>query len=142
MIDYMLDSPPHTEPDEEMLSVEDTISVLHNYQTTWANTPFEERKRILLACADNLEEEITSAANRLVHHAFKTYPNAVAEIRETVDFIRYYADQAELLYHRHVRQGYTGEHNSTEYHARGTWMVISLELSVCNFCWTHQVPHC
>ena len=125
MIDYMLDSPPHTEPDEEMLSVEDTISVLHNYQTTWANTPFEERKRILLACADNLEEEITSAANRLVHHAFKTYPNAVAEIRETVDFIRYYADQAELLYHRHVRQGYTGEHNSTEYHARGTWMVIS-----------------
>ena len=57
-----------------MLSVEDTISVLHNYQTTWANTPFEERKRILLACADNLEDEITSAANRLVHHAFKTYP--------------------------------------------------------------------
>ena len=72
MIDYMLDS-IHTEPDEEMLSVEDTISVLHNYQTTW-QTPFEERKRILLACADNLEEEITSAANRLVHHAFKTYP--------------------------------------------------------------------
>ena len=46
-------------------------------------------------------------------------------------------NQAELLYHRHVRQGYTGEHNSTEYHARGTWMVISPELSVCNFCWTH-----
>ena len=125
MIDYMLDTPPHTEPDEEMLPVEDTISLLNNYQDEWANTSFEYRKKIILECADNLEEEITSAANRLVKYAFKTYPNAVAEIRETVDFIRYYTEQAEKLYKDNVKPSYTGEHNKTEYHARGTWMVIS-----------------
>ena len=35
---------------------------------------FEHRAKILLACADSLEEEIISASNRLVKSAFKTYP--------------------------------------------------------------------
>lgn len=125
MVDYMLDSAVHPEHDEELLSVEDSITHLYNYQGQWANTTFEHRKKILLACADSLEEEMIPAANRLVKYSFKTYPNAVAEIRETVDFIRYYVEQAEQMYGDHIKVGYTGEYNSTVFNPRGTWMVIA-----------------
>ena len=125
MIDYMLDSPTHPEQDEEILSVNDTIKILTEYQEQWSNTTFEHRSKLLLACADSLEEEIVGASNRLVKHAFKTYPNAVAEIRETVDFIRYYVEQAQKLYKENIKPSYTGEHNVTLYNARGPWMVIA-----------------
>ena len=125
MIDYMLDTPTHPEQDEEILSVDETIKILTDYQEQWSNTTFEHRAKILLACADSLEEEIISASNRLVKYAFKTYPNAVAEIRETVDFIRYYVEQAEKLYKENIKPSYTGEQNITHYNPRGTWMVIS-----------------
>ena len=125
MIDYMLDTPTHPEHDEEMLPVKETIKILSDYQDQWANTTFEYRSKILLACADGLEEEIVGASNRLVKQAFKTYPNAVAEIRETVDFIRYYVEQAQKLYKENIKPSYTGEHNVTIYNARGPWMVIA-----------------
>jgi len=63
--------------------------------------------------------------NRLVKYSFKTYPNAVAEVRESVDFIRYYVEQAEKMYGDHIKVGYTGEYNSTVFNPRGTWMVIA-----------------
>ena len=125
MIDYMLDSPTHPEQDEEVLSVKDTIKILSDYQEQWSNTTFEYRSKILLACADSLEDEIVMASNRMVKCAFKTYPNAVAEIRETVDFIRYYVEQAEKLYKENIKPSYTGEHNVTMYNPRGIWMVIA-----------------
>ena len=86
-----------------MLPVKETIKILSDYQDQWANTTFEYRSKILLACADGLEEEIVGASNRLVKQAFKTYPNAVAEIRETVDFIRYYVEQAQKLYKENIK---------------------------------------
>tara|TARA_X000000950_G_C13891456_1_gene651001 strand:- start:1470 stop:2888 length:1419 start_codon:yes stop_codon:yes gene_type:complete len=121
----MLDSPTHPEQDEEILPVKDTIKILSEYQEQWSNTTFEYRSKILLACADSLEDEIVMASNRMVKFSFKTYPNAVAEIRETVDFIRYYVEQAEKLYKENIKPSYTGEHNVTMYNPRGTWMVIA-----------------
>ena len=125
MIDYMLDSPTHPPHDEEVISVKDTITLLENYQPQWANTTFEHRKKLLLACADSIEAEMVSAANRLVKYSYKTYPNAIAEVRETIDFIRYYVEQAEKMYNVDVKLGYTGEHNTTLVNPRGVWMVIA-----------------
>ena len=110
---------------EELLPVKDTVEKLHEYSTTWASTPFKERKRLILGYADALESAMIPAVNNLAQVAYKTLPNGVAEVREAIDFIRYYAEQAEYLYEASELPGYTGEHNLTTYEARGTWMVIA-----------------
>lgn len=110
---------------EPILPVIETIDKLTNYSSTWASMPFAERKRIILNYCDALEDAMIPAVNNIVDTAFKTYPNAVAETREAIDFIRYYADQAEKLYEPEECLGYTGEYNLTTYEARGVWMVIA-----------------
>lgn len=60
----------------------------------WQATPPTERAAILERAADQLEAEIQSLMGILVREAGKTYNNAIAEIREAIDFLRYYAEQA------------------------------------------------
>lgn len=58
----------------------------------WAATTPAARAEILDRFADALESEMASFIYLAVHEAGKSYPNAIAEIREAVDFCRYYAD--------------------------------------------------
>ena len=109
----------------EILPLDEAISVLKNGAKAWKNTPFAERKRIILNYADALEQNMVAATHSIIDDTFKTIPNAVAEVREAVDFIRYYAEQAEHLYNNTECAGYTGEQNITTYEPRGTWMVIA-----------------
>ncbi|MEM1427911.1 MAG: bifunctional proline dehydrogenase/L-glutamate gamma-semialdehyde dehydrogenase PutA [Pseudomonadota bacterium] len=58
-----------------------------------------ERARVLLRAADLYEEGSGEAFAILATEAGKTLPDAVAELREAVDFLRYYAGGAEALAH-------------------------------------------
>ncbi|WP_295471599.1 trifunctional transcriptional regulator/proline dehydrogenase/L-glutamate gamma-semialdehyde dehydrogenase [uncultured Pseudomonas sp.] len=60
----------------------------------WQATPPGERAAILERAADLMESEIQPLMGLLVREAGKTYLNAIAEVREAVDFLRYYAVQA------------------------------------------------
>ena len=60
----------------------------------WQATPPAERAAILERAADLMESEIQPLMGLLVREAGKTYLNAIAEVREAVDFLRYYAVQA------------------------------------------------
>ena len=61
----------------------------------WATrTSPDERAHCLRAAADRLEAEMPELMALCVAEAGKTWPDAVAEVREAVDFCRYYADQA------------------------------------------------
>jgi RHH-type proline utilization regulon transcriptional repressor/proline dehydrogenase/delta 1-pyrroline-5-carboxylate dehydrogenase len=60
----------------------------------WQATPPAERAAILERAADQMEAEIQPLMGLLVREAGKTYLNAIAEVREAVDFLRYYAVQA------------------------------------------------
>lgn len=60
----------------------------------WAATPPAERARILEAAADRLESDLPRLMAILIREAGKTASNSVAEVREAVDFLRYYARQA------------------------------------------------
>ena len=111
--------------DPEILPVDDAITILKSGSKDWKNTPFAERKQIVLKYADSLEENMISAVYSITNSAFKTLPNSIAEVREAIDFIRYYAEQAEKLYQNNECASYTGEENITTYEARGTWMVIA-----------------
>ena len=58
---------------------------------SWRLTAPAERARILERAADVLEENTARLMHLAVHEAGKTLPNAVGEVREAVDFCRYYA---------------------------------------------------
>ncbi|AYF87507.1 trifunctional transcriptional regulator/proline dehydrogenase/L-glutamate gamma-semialdehyde dehydrogenase [Pseudomonas sp. JS3066] len=60
----------------------------------WQSTPPVERAAALDRAADLMESEMQSLMGILVREAGKTFANAIAEVREAVDFLRYYAAQA------------------------------------------------
>jgi RHH-type proline utilization regulon transcriptional repressor/proline dehydrogenase/delta 1-pyrroline-5-carboxylate dehydrogenase len=57
----------------------------------WATTPPAARAACLLRAADLLEARTETLLGLIIREAGKTIPNAVGEIREAVDFLRYYA---------------------------------------------------
>ncbi|MGD6591943.1 aldehyde dehydrogenase family protein, partial [Xanthomonas citri pv. citri] len=61
----------------------------------WAATPAAARAAALRRAADALEERMPALLSLLVREAGKTCANGVAEVREAVDFLRFYAAQAE-----------------------------------------------
>ncbi len=62
----------------------------------WAATPAPARAQCLRRAADLLEQAAPRLLPLIMREAGKTAANAVAELREAVDFLRYYAAQVEL----------------------------------------------
>ncbi|RMX08741.1 trifunctional transcriptional regulator/proline dehydrogenase/L-glutamate gamma-semialdehyde dehydrogenase [Corticibacter populi] len=60
----------------------------------WQATPVAERAEALLRAAQLLQDQMQPLMGLLVREAGKTYANAIAEVREAIDFLRYYAQQA------------------------------------------------
>ncbi|WP_374109880.1 L-glutamate gamma-semialdehyde dehydrogenase [Pelomonas sp. CA6] len=63
----------------------------------WNATPVAERAAVLRRAADALQAQLPQYCALLVKEAYKSLGDAIAEVREAIDFMRYYADQAELL---------------------------------------------
>ena len=61
----------------------------------WSAKPASERANCLRRFADLLEQHTPALMMLAVREAGKTLNNAVAEVREAVDFCRYYANEAE-----------------------------------------------
>ena len=61
----------------------------------WQVTPAAERAACLKRAADLLEQRLQSLLGLIVREAGKSMANAVTEVREAVDFLRYYAAQVE-----------------------------------------------
>ncbi|WP_454008714.1 trifunctional transcriptional regulator/proline dehydrogenase/L-glutamate gamma-semialdehyde dehydrogenase [Aeromonas sp. Marseille-Q7275] len=60
----------------------------------WQSTPPAERAAVLERAAYLMESELQPLMGLLVRESGKTFANAIAEVREAVDFLRYYAAQA------------------------------------------------
>ena len=60
-------------------------------QAEWGMTPPAERAAILLRAAALMESRMAQLIGPIVREAGKTLPNAIGEVREAVDFLRYYA---------------------------------------------------
>jgi len=90
----------------------------------WLNYSLESRFEILNAVADLLEEQRPKFIYLLMHEAGKTLEDSIDEIREAVDFLRYYAQCAKDLKPSSQR-GCTGEDNILEYSPKGTVLCIS-----------------
>ncbi len=98
---------------------------LHAGFEAWSARPLAERAAVLRKAADLLEARLPAYCGLLVKEACKTLGDTVAEVREAVDFCRYYADQAEARLHEQVLPGPTGESNVLRLHGRGVFVCIS-----------------
>src|SRR5205085_11452036 len=91
----------------------------------WAATPVAQRAAILRSAAAAMEARLPQLCAVIVKEAFKTWGDAVAEVREAVDFLRYYANEAERIMQAVQLPGPTGETNELRLAPRGAWVCIS-----------------
>ena len=105
--------------------IDATMRRLHAGQVAWNDTPLAERAAVLLRAADRLEAELPAWCGLLVKEAHKTLGDCVAELREAVDFCRYYALQAQDTLGPRELPGPTGESNTLHLHGRGVFVCIS-----------------
>jgi RHH-type proline utilization regulon transcriptional repressor/proline dehydrogenase/delta 1-pyrroline-5-carboxylate dehydrogenase len=91
----------------------------------WSARPLDERAAILNRAADALEARLPEFCALLVKEAHKTLGDCIAEVREAVDFCRYYALQAEARLADQDLPGPTGESNRLRLHGRGVFVCIS-----------------
>ena len=95
-------------------------------QREWDATPAEQRAGCLERAAQLLEERRGLFLRLLVKEAGKTLPDAVAELREAIDFCRYYAARGrELFSQPEELRGPTGERNLLSLQGRGVFVCIS-----------------
>lgn len=91
----------------------------------WQAVTIAARADLLRKAADKLEANYADFMRLIILEAGKTWQDAVDEIREAVDFLRYYADEAESKLVPQPLDGPTGERNSLTYVGRGVAVCIS-----------------
>ncbi len=92
----------------------------------WDATSADERAACLERLADLMEARSTDLMALCVREAGKTMNDALAEVREAVDFCRYYALRARHDFSGPVGlPGPTGERNEIALHGRGVFLCIS-----------------
>jgi len=95
-------------------------------QPAWDRTPAASRAAILEHAATLLEQRMPEFMALCVREAGKTLPDSVAEVREAVDFLRYYAAQARRQFGAPEQlPGPTGESNVLQLQGRGVFVCIS-----------------
>lgn len=94
--------------------------------TSWARTPVETRASALQKLADLLEENREELIALCTREAGKSIQDGIDEVREAVDFCRYYAVQAKKMMAKpELLPGPTGELNELFLQGRGVFVCIS-----------------
>ncbi|WP_018718219.1 bifunctional proline dehydrogenase/L-glutamate gamma-semialdehyde dehydrogenase PutA [Arhodomonas aquaeolei] len=106
--------------------VEDAIARAQRAFDDWDRTPASERAACIERYADLLEAEMPTLIALCAREAGKHIPDGIAEVREAVDFCRYYAAQARREFDGPMPlPGPTGERNTIELRGRGVFVCIS-----------------
>ena len=105
--------------------LEQAITAAHAAFPAWAASPVASRAATLDRLADLLERDTQSLMAVLVHEARKTIPDALGEVREAVDFCRYYAAEARAKHVPLLLPGPTGERNELHLAGRGAFACIA-----------------
>ena len=112
-------------PDSSTAALEAGMQALHKGQVAWGRCSVDDRAAVMDRAADALESRLGEFCALLVREARKTWPDAVSECREAVDFCRYYAAQARIGLQPQILPGPTGERNVLSLRGRGVFVCIS-----------------
>ncbi|MEA3079178.1 MAG: RHH-type transcriptional regulator, proline utilization regulon repressor / proline dehydrogenase [Sphingomonadales bacterium] len=106
--------------------VDRMVRVGHAAQQDWDAVGGEARARLLDRTADLYEQHRDEFYSLCIREAGKTLPDAILEVREAVDFLRFYASEARRKFVKPMPlPGPTGEHNELRLHGRGVFASIS-----------------
>jgi RHH-type proline utilization regulon transcriptional repressor/proline dehydrogenase/delta 1-pyrroline-5-carboxylate dehydrogenase len=106
--------------------LEGAIEDAYSFTADWDDTPASARAAMLEAAADLMENSFAEFMALSAREAGKTAHDAISEIREAVDFLRYYALQARKNFDGPmVLPGPTGERNELSLHGKGVFACIS-----------------
>ena len=107
-------------------AIDQAMNRANRAQPAWDALGGEGRASLLDTVADLFERDREILFSLCIREAGKTLPDAVLEVREAVDFLRYYASEARSKFARPVTlPGPTGELNELRLHGRGVWTCIS-----------------
>jgi RHH-type proline utilization regulon transcriptional repressor/proline dehydrogenase/delta 1-pyrroline-5-carboxylate dehydrogenase len=107
-------------------TVETAIGAAFGAQEDWDAAGGEHRAAALERAATLFEEHTAALVARCVREAGKTLPDAIGEVREAVDFLRYYAVRARRDFsHESTLPGPTGERNLLRLRGKGVFGCIS-----------------
>jgi RHH-type proline utilization regulon transcriptional repressor/proline dehydrogenase/delta 1-pyrroline-5-carboxylate dehydrogenase len=106
--------------------IEQAIQLATSFSAEWDRKPAADRSDMLEKAAHLIEENLGELMALCIREAGKTPHDAISEIREAVDFLRYYAVQArEYFSSPVVLPGPTGERNEWSLHGKGVFACIS-----------------
>jgi RHH-type transcriptional regulator, proline utilization regulon repressor / proline dehydrogenase / delta 1-pyrroline-5-carboxylate dehydrogenase len=95
-------------------------------QYDWDGVGGDGRAKILERAADLFEQNRNYLMALAVREAGKTLPNALGEVREAIDLLRYYGCQAREKFEGGIAlPGPTGESNQLTLHGRGPFFCVA-----------------
>ena len=107
-------------------AVDKALANAHAAQVEWDRLGGPARANILELAADAYEDNKGKLMALMIREAGKTLDNALGDVREAVDFLRYYAVQARQHFGESLQlSGPTGEANQLSLHGRGVFACIS-----------------
>jgi RHH-type proline utilization regulon transcriptional repressor/proline dehydrogenase/delta 1-pyrroline-5-carboxylate dehydrogenase len=106
-------------------TVEQALQNAIRAQPAWDRTPVASRAAILEHAAGLMEARMPQFIAMCTKEAGKTIADGVAEVREAVDFLRYYAAEARRQFSIEALPGPTGESNTLQLAGRGVFVCIS-----------------
>jgi RHH-type proline utilization regulon transcriptional repressor/proline dehydrogenase/delta 1-pyrroline-5-carboxylate dehydrogenase len=105
--------------------VEQALQTATQAMRAWEETPVTERAAILEKAAALFQQEMPSLMAILNREGGKCILDCMSEVRETIDYCRYYAYRARKDLLPHILPGPTGEENQLSLHPRGVMACIS-----------------
>jgi RHH-type proline utilization regulon transcriptional repressor/proline dehydrogenase/delta 1-pyrroline-5-carboxylate dehydrogenase len=107
-------------------AVDRAVGLAQAAQPGWDALPAASRATILEHAADLMEQRRAEFIALCTREAGKTIPDGIAEVREAVDFLRYYAALGRRMFASPEQlPGPTGESNQLSLHGRGVFVAIS-----------------
>ena len=107
--------------------VADAVAAAKAFFPQWSGTPWQERSKILRRAADQISDRVFEYAALLALEVGKSRLEALGDVEETADLIRYYCRQMEdndgfAFDMEHLSEA---EHNRSVLRPYGVWGVIS-----------------
>jgi RHH-type transcriptional regulator, proline utilization regulon repressor / proline dehydrogenase / delta 1-pyrroline-5-carboxylate dehydrogenase len=107
-------------------AIEQALARAAHAAPSWNDTPADRRAVLLERAAELYEQHRAALMALIVREGGRTISAALSEVREGVDFLRYYAARARAEFAAPQRlPGPTGEHNEIGLHGRGVFACIS-----------------
>ena len=110
----------------EVAELDRLVAAAAHAAPRWASTLVETRAACLERTAELMEARMLPLMTLCIREAGKTIADALAEVREAIDYCRYYALRARMDLANSIElRGPTGESNRLTLHPRGVFACIS-----------------